>query len=106
MFNYIINIFKSTKRRFTIIGVSIILLLATFAIFSDYGLLKRFNLEYERIKVKKRIEEKIILQDSLKNEISLRLYDTLSIERIAREKYGMLKKGEQIYFIPKYKEKK
>ncbi len=106
MFNYIINIFKSTKRRFTIIGVSIILLLAMFAIFSDYGLLKRFNLEYERIKVRNRIEEKLKLQDSLKNEIALRLYDTLTIERLAREKYGMLKKGEQIYFIPKYKERK
>lgn len=105
MFDYFINIFKSTKRRFTIIGVSIILLLSAFAIISDYGLLKRFNLEYERIKLNKKIEEKLKIQDSLKNEISLRLYDTLTIERVAREKYGMLKHGEQIYYIPKYKEK-
>lgn len=105
MFDYFINIFKSTKRRFTIIGVSIILLLAAFAIFSNYGLLTRFNLEFERIKITKRIEEKLRLQDSLKNEISLRLNDTLTIERLAREKYGMLKRGEQIYYIPKYKEK-
>ncbi len=106
MFDYIINIFKSTKRRFTIIGVSIILLLSFFAVFSDYWLLKRFNLVYEWMIVKRRIEEKLLIQDSLKNEISLRINDTLSIERIAREKYGMLKRGEQIYILPKYRNNK
>lgn len=103
MLNYIINIFKSTKRRFTIIGVSIILLLSSFAVFSDYGLLKRFNLEYSRIVIHDKIREKLKIQDSLRQEINLRIHDTLTIERIAREKYGLVKKGETIYFISKKK---
>jgi cell division protein FtsB len=101
MINYLKNIIKSTKRRVIIIGVSIMMVFFSIVIFSDYGLLNRFKLEYKRLTLKRDIEEKTKLSDSLRNEIELLKSDPATIERIAREKYGMKRKNEDVYYLPK-----
>jgi cell division protein FtsB len=93
------NIFKNPKRRVLVIGVSIIMIFFAIVVFSDYGLLNRFKLEYKRLTLNREIEEKIRLSDSLKNEIELLKSDPATIERIAREKYGMKRKNEEVYYL-------
>ena len=46
-------------------------------------------------------ENKILLRDAvqLKEEIRLLQHDERYLEKIAREKYGMLKKNEEVYYI-------
>lgn len=95
------SIFKNPKRRVLVIGVSIIMIFFAIVIFSDYGLLNRFKLEYKRLTLNREIEEKIRLSDSLKNEIELLKSDPATIERIAREKYGMKRKNEEVYYLPR-----
>jgi len=97
----LLNIVKNPKRRIIIIGVSIIMIFFALVIFSGYGLLNRFTLEYKRITLNREISEKIKLSDSLKNEIELLKSDPATIERIAREKYGMKRKNEEVYYLPR-----
>ncbi len=74
---------------------------AFFALFSPYGLF--FSIKIEKLK-----NEKLIKLEKLRKErdsLSLRLKklktDSLEIERIAREKYGMIKPGEEVYILKK-----
>lgn len=95
------NIVKNPKRRVLLIGVSIMMVFFMIVFFSDYGLLNRFKLEYKRITLKREIENKVRVSDSLKNEIELLKSDPATIERIAREKYGMKRKNEEVYYLPR-----
>ncbi len=99
--NEVTNNVNNPRRRVIILGVSVIIIFATIIIFSDYGLLNRFKLEYKKITLKKEIEAKIKTSDSLKNQIELLKNDPATIERIAREKYGMKRKNEEVYYLPK-----
>ncbi|MBE2190014.1 MAG: septum formation initiator family protein [Desulfobulbaceae bacterium] len=87
------------KRRWTIIGVSAILGIALIVTLSDYGLWNRFKLEYETSSLEREI---IALKDSnemLLEEIEMLKSDTTTIERVAREKYGMKKRNETVYIL-------
>ncbi|MBX3043663.1 MAG: septum formation initiator family protein [Candidatus Kapabacteria bacterium] len=95
------NIFNNPKRRAIIIGVSVIMIFFAVILFSDYGLLNRFKLEYKKLTLKREIEEKNRISDSLRQEIELLKSDPATIERIAREKYGMKRKNEEVYYLPK-----
>ncbi|MDT3738982.1 MAG: septum formation initiator family protein [Candidatus Kapabacteria bacterium] len=97
------DIIKNQKRRVLVIGVSIILVFFAIVIFSDYGLLNRFKLEYKRITLSREIDAKLKVSDSLKNEIELLKSDPAAIERIAREKYGMKRKNEEVFYLPREK---
>lgn len=72
-----------------------------FIIFSDHGLYKRLDLELDKSEMVENIENEIELRDSLKKLKKVMLSDTFEIERLAREKYGYIKEGEEIYFIDK-----
>ncbi|MFW6276782.1 MAG: FtsB family cell division protein [Bacteroidota bacterium] len=39
------------------------------------------------------------MHDSLKQRIKMLQKDTSEIERVAREKYGMVKPGEKVYIL-------
>lgn len=87
------------RRRWTIIGVSIILGIALIVTVSDYGLLNRFKLEYQKTHLEREI---IALQDSNKlllDEIESLKSDTTTIEKVAREKYGMTKRNETVFIL-------
>lgn len=91
--------FLQNKNKIIIVGAFLLLLL--FMFFSDYGFLKRIELEMKSAD----LEKEIILQqqttDSIQGNINKLLNDTLEIERIARENYGMIKPNEKIYYIKK-----
>ncbi len=70
-----------------------------FAIFADKGLLTRFRYQSEKNKLEKQLGEEKKKQEELKKEVEELNNSTEKIEKIAREKYGMTKEGEQIYKI-------
>jgi len=70
-----------------------------FLIFDNYGLIKRFNLENQNEEKRAMIYNEIKLKDSLNREIFLMEYDTNTIEKIAREKYGMIKPNEKVIIL-------
>ncbi len=89
---------EEQKRRLmiaAIIGIPIL----SYALFSSRGLFARISLEWERKNLAGRIESARTEQDSLKSQIRRLEQDTLLIEKIAREKYGLLKPGEKIFIL-------
>lgn len=72
-----------------------------FGLFSGYGALTRSRLESDCNDIHIQIEAQKSTADSLRRYTKALLYDTIEIERIARERYGMIKPGEKVYIIRK-----
>ncbi|MBX7154172.1 MAG: septum formation initiator family protein [Candidatus Kapaibacterium sp.] len=88
------------RRRYlsiSIIGVAVL----AFLLFSKYGVITRFSLERKKTSYYSEIDALRIFQDSLRTDIKKLQYDTLEIERIAREQYGMVKPGEKVFIVKK-----
>lgn len=89
----------SSKKRHLIIGSTLFILIFIYIIFSDFGLIKRFTMMYEKNKIENRIQEGLSEIEDLKRQKANLLNDTTEIERTAREKYGYVKEKETIYVI-------
>ena len=68
-------------------------------IFGDHGLLKLYNIKNERKIIQKKISQLREEKEVLKNEKSKIENDLDYIEKIAREKYKMVKPGEKIFKV-------
>lgn len=102
MINKLINSFKeNSKSRKIIFGSSAFLIVFLILFFSDNGIFTRLRLEAGKRTMVHKIEEEKLKKDSLYRIIEKLKKDTTEIERIAREKYGMVKPGEEIFFIKK-----
>ena len=68
-------------------------------IFGDHGLLKLYKIKNERLLVQKKITSLREEREKLKTE-KIKIENDLSyIEKIAREKYKMVKPGEKIFKV-------
>lgn len=89
-----------TSRRKILLAAAVgIPLLAIFTV-GDRGLLKRFSLESHRSDLRDEITRERAVGDSLRSEIDRMTNDTLAVEEVARERYGMVRPGERVYKIP------
>ena len=86
------------RRKAFFVGTVMVVLLA-YAVFGKRGLLQRYELDVEnrelKVKLKNEQDKTLMLQkeiEDLKNSEK-------KIEKVAREKYGMTKDGEEIYRI-------
>ncbi len=78
---------------------AIILALLLYLIFGEKGLIQRVKLEVELKKIKKEIETIQNENAILREKIHKLETDPTQVEKIAREKYGMAKEGEEIFII-------
>jgi cell division protein FtsB len=85
------------KINIKITVVAILFFMGTlFLLFNDFGLLKYFRLKKEVNETKKEMQIVNEENKSLKNEVdSLERKVPAKIEKTAREKYGMIRKGEK-----------
>lgn len=98
---------EKKKKRKKILFWSVIGLIVMTVVFGNYGAYQMFviqrqksNLEKEIAELKKQQAELIKTREKAKSDLTY-------IEKIAREKYSMVKPGEHVYqVIPKDKEKK
>jgi len=74
-----------------------------FFIFSDFGLLKRIELNSEKNKLLIIKQKETLIRDSLLSERKRFENDYIEIERIAREYYGYISPGETVYILSKTK---
>jgi len=91
------NIDTFPKRK--IIFYGIIIAIIFFIIFAPYGVIKTIQIvqEYnDSIEMLKKLKHE---NDSLLNKIKELEFDTLEIEKVAREKYGMIKPNEKVFII-------
>lgn len=90
---------RSMKRRRLIIGGALSATLLGFVLFTNHGVVKRIELEMRQKTIEREIDRQRIVTDSLLRHIRILETDTLEIERLARQNYGMIKPGEVVYFI-------
>jgi len=90
---------ESSKKKYKIIGLSLFILIFAYLLFSDFGLITRFSLMYEKSEIEERISTNLDEIEELKEKKKRLESDTIEIERTAREKYGYVKENEKIYVI-------
>ena len=79
----------------TIIATICIMIL----IFNDFGLIRYFKLKKEHTLLDQELSQLLAQQQELRLEIDKLQYDQNYIEKIAREKFLMVKPGEKIYKV-------
>lgn len=93
------KLYQNPIKRHFIVGGVIISIILVFYLFTDYGILSKYNYITKRDNLKEKSEKLITEIDSIKTLTKQLNSDTLEIERLAREKYGMIKPGEKVLFI-------
>jgi cell division protein FtsB len=100
IFIFLFNILMQNKKWW--LAPIFIVVIALNFVFSEHGIINRISLEYDKKALLEKIQIENKIGDSLKIRIKSLKYDSLEIERLAREYYGMLKPGERLYiFMPK-----
>jgi cell division protein FtsB len=86
------------RRRF-FIYLTVLLLVAAYAVFGRKGLLQRVELEMENHELQRKLKDEQDKTIMLQKEIDDLKSSDRKIEKVAREKFGMVKEGEEIYKI-------
>ena len=93
------SILAPQKQLFKGIAFLIFFSLVIVFIFGDHGVLKLYKIKNERKLLQKKITELRQEKENLKNEKNKIENDLGYIEKIAREKYKMVKPGEKIFKV-------
>lgn len=93
------KLYENSFLRHFIVGFVLFLVLIGLTIFSDYGLVNRIKLQNRRANLVEELKTYAKISDSLQNDMKMLSFDSLTIEQVAREKYGLVKPGERVYFI-------
>ena len=65
----------------------------------DFGVIKLINLKKERSDLQIEIEQLLTQQITIREEIKKLKYDTSYVEKIARERFLMVKPGEKVFKV-------
>ena len=68
-------------------------------VFGNKGIISRIKLESEKKQLEEQFQTEINKSEELQKEINELNNSENKIEKVAREKYGLTKEGEQIYRI-------
>jgi cell division protein FtsB len=94
------NIFSYIyHRRRMVLYLLVLLVIAFYAVFGKKGILQRVELEMENKELQRKLKEEQEKTIILQKEIDELKSSDKKIEKVAREKYGMLKEGEEIYKV-------
>lgn len=90
---------KFISNPVNLILTGILLAILFSLLFAEKGLVKRVKIEIEIKKLKKAIEMLEKENAELRHKIYKLETNPMEIERIAREKYGMAREGEEVFDI-------
>jgi cell division protein FtsB len=93
----VINFIRNKKKL--VIRAIIIALVLFVMFFSDYGFITTAKLIFKINGIKEDISSAEKQNDSLKKRKYILVHDSTEIERIAREHFGLIKPGEQVFII-------
>ena len=96
-FKNIVRYIFQRRRFFTCLLV--LLLILSYAVFGRKGILQRVDLELENRQLMQKLRDEQDKTQSLQKEIDELKTSDKKVEKVAREKYGMKKEGEEIYKI-------
>ena len=92
------GITRNRKKALILLAGS---LAAVYLLFDNKGIIKRISLEVQRRQVVEKVEE--AQKETLRLQVQKKALegDKKTIEKIAREKYGMSRQGETVYRVKK-----
>lgn len=85
------------RRRWWII--SVVLAIGGWLVLSQYGIVTRFKLESVNSRLDIALEQERRRLDSLRIYRRRLLYDTLLLEQLAREQFGMIRPDEAVIIV-------
>jgi len=94
------GILKSKRLNITLL---ILIPTLSFMTFSNKGILQRVRLESEKRAMQEKILQAQREQNQLLQQSKALDNDPKTIEKVAREKYGMIRDGETVYKVKKEK---
>ncbi len=92
---------KTLRKKSVQITLLISLPAISFIFFSNRGIIQRLNLESEKKNIQIKIEQAREERNRLEEESKALDSDPKAIEKVAREKFGMIREGETVYKIRK-----
>lgn len=95
------KLYENPVKRHLVVGGVILFVIMIFFLFTDYGAINKYSYLSKESDLEERTEKLKTEIDSLKTLEKELKSDTLALERLAREKYGMIKQGEKVIFINK-----
>ncbi len=87
----------SNKKLSAILAAAILLLL--YVLFNNQGVLERVRLERQKKELLLKIEKAEQEQKQLQDQSKALDGDKKAVEKVAREKYGMVREGEKVYRV-------
>ena len=91
------------KNKPLSISLLVVLIAFSFMMFGNRGILQRLRLEEQKEELQTKIRQAQDEQRQLQQQSKALDSDPKAIEKIAREKYGMIRDGETIYKVKKEK---
>jgi cell division protein FtsB len=87
------------RRRKSFVYLAIILIILSYAVFGKKGILQRVELELENRALQEKLKDEKEKTLMYQKEIELLKTSDGKIEKVAREKYGMTREGEEIFKV-------
>ena len=90
---------KNLKINKRLLLSTFLVLVISLFLFNDLGLIKLHSLRKERTKIQYQIDDLIIRKANLDKEIQKIKNNDIYLEKIAREKFQMVKPGEKVFRV-------
>ncbi|HTY10115.1 MAG TPA: septum formation initiator family protein [Bacteroidota bacterium] len=87
----------SNKKLSGLLAAAFIILL--YVLFNNQGVLQRIRLERQKKEMLQKIQQAEQEQKQLQDQSKALDGDKKAIEKVAREKYGMVREGEKVYKV-------
>lgn len=94
---------KASKNKKRTVVLFLLTFIALYIVFDNKGVLKRIRLEHEKTEWIQKVKTDSIETKRLMDSINALEGDKKTIEKVARERYGMVREGETVYQVKKEK---
>ena len=92
---------RLVKNKRAMLGLVAGVPLTLFLLFGSHGIIQRFKLKSQKADLEARIQQAELETKQLQAESKALDGDKKAIEKVAREKYGMIREGETVYKVRK-----
>lgn len=92
---------KLLKNRKLMIACGVALLLGSYVVFGNRGIMQRFRLQQQKAELEVKIKQAEEETKALQSQSKALDGDKKAIEKVARERYGMVREGEKVYKVNK-----
>jgi cell division protein FtsB len=92
---------KLLRNKQALLGLIVGLPLSMYILFGSRGIVQRFKLQDQKIELTEKVAEAMADSVRLRAESRALDGDRKAIEKVAREKHGMIREGETVYKVRK-----